>query len=457
MATPSAPTEAIRRPEPEEEREIENLLRQESAHGERLVSLIRALTFTLAIALNLASGSSLSEAPRIVQLVLPWFAGGLLTGCWAWYLFVRRSGYRPLYARLSAALDALVLVDFTWVAVLGAIEQGHGVPTALYSGAAPLAFFAFFILVCAGLRQDPLACLLTGAFAVGITGVSMWALRPHVDAGLIEQLGGIPAGRLWIVRGVAFTACTAVVALAARRAQQLARQVGRASAAQSRVIQLFGKYVAPEVARGVIDANGEARAEQLEVTVLFTDLRNFTALSEKLAPGAVLEVLNAHYQAIVPAVHAQGGTVNKFIGDAIMATFGAPLRQGDHAERAVRAALQMLETMEALNARLRERQLPELEMGIGVATGPVVVGTLGATQRVEYAVIGDTVNTASRLEGLNKELGTRLLLSPGTRDAVAGVLPTRGLGEVPVKGKAQPVPVFTIEGLPARTVSTPVH
>jgi class 3 adenylate cyclase len=457
MAPPLADPEAARRPELEEEREIENLLRQESAHGERLVSLVRALTFTLAAAVNLASGSNLSEAPRIIQLLLPWVASGLLLGCWAWYLFVRRSGYRPLYARISAVLDALVLADFTLVAVLGALEQGQGVPTALYSGAAPLSFLAFFVLVCAGLRQDPLACVLTGAFAVVISGVSLWALRPHVDARLLEQLGNIPAGRLWIVRGVAFAACTAVVALTARRARQLARQVGRASVAQSRVIQLFGKYVAPEIARGVIDANGEARAEQVEVTVLFTDLRNFTALSEKLPPGAVLEVLNAHYQAIVPAVHEQGGTVNKFIGDAIMATFGAPLRQGDHAERAVRAALQMLETMEALNARLRERQLPELEMGIGVATGPVVVGTLGATQRVEYAVIGDTVNTASRLEGLNKELGTRLLLSTGTRDAVAAVLPTRGLGEVPVKGKALPLPVFTIEGLPARALPTPVH
>jgi class 3 adenylate cyclase len=456
MATHAEP-EGARRPELDEEREVENLLRAESAHGERQVSLVRALTFSLAVVLNGASDSYEGGTPRIVQQLLPWFAGALLLGCWGWYLFVRRSGYRPLYARISSALDALVLAEFTFLAVLGAIQHGHGAPTVLYTGAAPLLFLAFFALVAAGLRQDPLACLLTGSFAMVITGVSVWALQPHVDARLLEQFGNVPAGMLWLVRAVAFIACTAVVALTARRARELARRVGRASAEQSRVIQLFGKYVAPEVARGVIDANGEARAELVEVTVLFTDLRNFTSLSEKLSPGAVLEVLNTHYQAIVPAVHAHGGTVNKFIGDAIMATFGAPLRQADHAERAVRAALQMLDSMEALNARLRERGLPELEMGIGVATGPVVVGTLGATQRVEYAVIGDTVNTASRLEGLNKELGTRLLLSPGTRDALAGVLPTRGLGEVPVKGKARPMPVFTIEGLPVRAVPASAH
>jgi class 3 adenylate cyclase len=456
MATDAHPR-AARRPEQEEEREIENLLREESAHGERLVSLVRALAFSLAVAVNGVFDTSGGGMPRIVQLLLPWVTISLLLGCWGWYLLVRRSRYRLLYARLSSALDALVLADFTIMSVLGSIEYGQGVPTALYAGAAPLPFLAFFALVSAGLRQDPLACLLTGAFAMVITGASMWVLQPYVDAGLLEKLGNFPAGMLWIVRGVAFAACMAVVALTARRAREMARRAGRASAAQSRVIQLFGKYVAPEVARGVIDANGEARAEMVEVTVLFTDLRNFTGLSEKLSPGAVLEVLNTHYQAIIPAVHAHGGTVNKFIGDAIMATFGAPLRQGDHAERAVRAALQMLEAMEALNVRLRERGLPELEMGIGVATGPVVVGTLGATQRVEYAVIGDTVNTASRLEGLNKELGTRLLLSPGTRDALAGVLPTRGLGEVSVKGKARPVPVFTIEGLPTRTGLAQLH
>jgi len=452
MATAAA-SGTPRRPEQDEAREIETLLRQESAHGERLVSLVRAVAFTTAVVLNVAWDSYQGETPKFVKQVMPWFGTSVLLGCWGFYLIVRGSDYRPLYARISSAVDALVLADFTLLAVLGAAAQGHGVPTVVYTGAAPLSFLAFFALVSAGLRQDPLACVLTGAFSIVITGASVFALRPYVDPRLLEEFGNLPVATVWVFRALAFIACTAVVALTARRARELARRAGRASAAQSRVIQLFGRYVAPEIARDVIDANGEARAQMVEVTVLFTDLRNFTALSEKLSPGAVLEVLNAHYQAIIPAVDAHGGTVNKFIGDAIMATFGAPLRQGDHAERAVRAALQMLESMQGLNLRLRERGLPELEMGIGVATGPVVVGTLGATQRVEYAVIGDTVNTASRLESLNKELGTRLLISPTTRDALAGTLPTRGLGEIPVKGKALPVPVFTVEGLPARGVS----
>lgn len=236
-------------------------MREESAHGERRVSLVRALAFSVAAVLDGAWGRYEGETPRIVQALLPWLGGSLLIGCWAWYLFVRRSGYRPLYARISSMLDALVLADLTFVAVLGSIEHGRGVPTVLYTWAAPLSFLAFFALVSAGLRQDPLACLLTGSFSVLITGVSMWALRPHVDAELLERFGNLPAGMLWGVRGIAFIACTVVVALTARRARELARRVGRASAEQSRVIQLFGKYVAPEVARGVIDANGEARAE----------------------------------------------------------------------------------------------------------------------------------------------------------------------------------------------------
>jgi adenylate cyclase len=197
------------------------------------------------------------------------------------------------------------------------------------------------------------------------------------------------------------------------------------------------------VARAALSS--ESKAETRELTVLFTDLRGFTTLSEQRSPAEVLELLNAHYAAILPVVRAEGGTVNKFIGDAIMATFGAPEPLADHAQRAARAALGMLQAMDQLNARLVSEGKPALHMGVGIATGPAVVGSLGAADRVEYAVIGDTVNMASRLEGLNKDFGTQVLLSATTRAALGPEAPVRSLGEVEVKGKARKVELFALE------------
>lgn len=157
----------------------------------------------------------------------------------------------------------------------------------------------------------------------------------------------------------------------------------------------------------------------------------------------MLGLLNAHFQAMVPIVHRHGGTVNTFVGDALMATFGAPLAQPDHALRATTVALEMLTATDVLNARLAAAGRHRLQVGIGVATGSVVVGTLGAEERSEYAVIGDTVNTAARLESLNKELGTRLLLSEATARAVGAAFPLRPAGSAKVKGKAEPLNVFT--------------
>jgi adenylate cyclase len=249
---------------------------------------------------------------------------------------------------------------------------------------------------------------------------------------------------MWAVRAVVIAFTTGMITLAARNARRMASTTGTAMGKQAQLLQLFGRYVDPAVARGVLSRGGAA--ETREVTVLFTDLRNFTSLSEKMSPEATLEVLNAHYRAIVPAVHQHGGTVNKFIGDAIMATFGAPLAQDDHALRAVRAAEAMLAAMDELNARFRAAGQPQLEMGIGIATGQVVVGSLGDPSRVEYAIIGDTVNTASRLEAMNKELSTRLLMSAATREAAGNALQAqaRSLGEIALRGKAHPVAVYTL-------------
>lgn len=178
------------------------------------------------------------------------------------------------------------------------------------------------------------------------------------------------------------------------------------------------------------------------VSVVFTDLRGFTSLTEVLSPSELLTTLDSYYGALVPPVYAEGGLVNKFIGDAIMATFGAPLPQPDRAARAAAAARGMVTRIAALNAERAKAGHPPLVIGVGIATGSVACGRLGPHNRVEYGVIGDTVNLAARLESMNKEQGTTILCDEATATALGDS--ARRLGELPVRGKAAPVAVFSL-------------
>ena len=208
---------------------------------------------------------------------------------------------------------------------------------------------------------------------------------------------------------------------------------------------MLSQYLPPAVVSRLIAQpelmrlGGEAR----EVTLMFTDLANFTTLSEQLTAEQTVDVLTGYFNAMTPIVHATGGTVDKFIGDAVMAFWGAPLPDPQHAEHAVRAAIAMQQAMQPLVADLTARGLPSIHMRIGLHTGRVVVGNVGSEQRFSYTAIGDAVNLAARLEGANKAFGTGILLSGATAAQLPGSLPLRALDEVVVKGKTEPVRVFT--------------
>lgn len=215
---------------------------------------------------------------------------------------------------------------------------------------------------------------------------------------------------------------------------------------QARQIRaMFSQYVPPDVVRqlaaqpALLRLGGEVR----EVTLLFTDLADFTSMAERLSAEQTVEVLGSYFNAMTPLIHASGGTVDKFIGDAIMAFWGAPLPDAHHAEHAVRAAIAMQQAMAALLASLKGRGLPEISMRIGIHSGEVVVGNVGSGERFSYTAIGDAVNLASRLEGANKTFGTGILISGETARRLPPDIALRPLGEVSVKGKAEPVRVFT--------------
>jgi adenylate cyclase len=207
---------------------------------------------------------------------------------------------------------------------------------------------------------------------------------------------------------------------------------------------IFGRFVSRDVAAAVLDGRVPLEGERREVSILFQDIRGFTALSEKLDPATLLRMLNQFFTQVVAAVESEGGVVKQFTGDGVMALFGAPQARADHAERAVRAALNIVTRLASLNVHLGEQGLPPLSIGVGIHVGDVVAGLIGPDQRVEYGVVGESVNLASRVESLTKEVGAVILVS---RDIAARLGPTFRLGrtdELPVKGRRQPVQVVEI-------------
>jgi adenylate cyclase len=201
---------------------------------------------------------------------------------------------------------------------------------------------------------------------------------------------------------------------------------------------LDARVVAELIDKGEIDFRQQAEAR--EISVLFSDIRGFTALSEVSAPEAVVAMLNGYFSRQVGVIFAHGGTLDKFIGDAIMAFWGAPAAQADHAARAVTAALAMSAALEELRGQLGEIGA-ELEIGIGIHSGSAVVGLIGSSDRLDYTAIGDTVNLASRVEGLTKGVA-RVLVTEATRQAAGDAFAWRDCGVHPVKGREEGVRLF---------------
>jgi adenylate cyclase len=214
-------------------------------------------------------------------------------------------------------------------------------------------------------------------------------------------------------------------------------------AERARIRAMIDKVVSPEVAHELLARGVTLGGELREVTVMFADLRDSTALGERLTPTALFELLNAFLSRMAHAIEQERGIVDKYVGDEIMAVFGAPLDLPDHAERAVAAALGMLAGLAALNAE-RAPAAP-LRMGIGIATGTVIAGNVGSSERLNYTVLGDVVNLAARLQGLTKEHDVVLLMNEATQTASSGRFGTRGLGTVTVRGRAAPTTLYTLD------------
>ena len=219
---------------------------------------------------------------------------------------------------------------------------------------------------------------------------------------------------------------------------------------RERIKSVFGKLLSPQVAQELLagEQSGVLDGREIHVVVAFTDLRGFTMLAESVPPKQLVTCLNDYFSMIVPLVHAEGGTVDKFIGDSAMLVFGleGDLSPKEAANRALTACFKIVDAMAVLNEGWRERDLPELAAGIGINAGTVVAGSVGSPERLEYTVIGDPVNTAARLEGLCKETRSPLVVSDNCYQLADARQQARlsELGTFTLKGKQEPLKVFGI-------------
>jgi adenylate cyclase len=293
------------------------------------------------------------------------------------------------------------------------------------------------------------AALMLSAFAVVLA--TTLRLRPAVA--LAAALAAVAAlalvvGWFYVARGLSLSLVVPASLAAATFLQASLMRYVIEERRKRTLHTALSLYLSPELTRQVsenpalLSLDGKA----IELTVLFSDIRGFTSISETMTPEGLTSFLHEYLTPMTDAVFETGGTLDKYIGDAVMAFWGAPLDEPDHAGKGCEAALRMLERLATLQAGWRSRGLPPIEIGVGLNTGPMRVGNMGSDKRLSYTVMGDNVNLGSRLEGLTKHYGVRLIVSGATWEKVAGRFHGRQLDLVKVKGKDQAVPIHEIAG-----------
>jgi adenylate cyclase len=334
----------------------------------------------------------------------------------------------PVYRRYVG-----VLIETSMPTIILSLQIESMGPVRALGFVMPLVYFIFIIL--STLRLDFWLSAFTGfvaaaqLFAMAMLYKPLVNLDPapeiyyHLSRSLILFSCGILAGAVGVQLRRGFAASI------------------RAATARDRVTNLFGQHVSPQVVERLLIEGASTGSDIRQVAVMFVDFRSFTAGARERSPQDVVDRLDGAFAVLVEILDRHGGIVNKFLGDGFLALFGAPFEAEDPAHRAVAAAREMLDAMERIN----DGSSWPLRIGIGIHFGEVVAGNIGSPRRKEYTVIGDTVNFASRLEALNKEFGSQLLISSAVRDVLGkDCADAVSLGEVPIRGYERPMAIWQL-------------
>jgi adenylate cyclase len=419
--------------------QFRDALSRETLLTERLRIKVVIITVTLLIAvvtfLHFTAPSVFSRISHgqfdLVPLYLV-YVPFLLLELSVLYLLARRlaahrevlNGRRYLSALIETSIPTFVLyLHMNWMGSAHALGF-----------AAPLAYFLFIVL--STLRLDFWLSTFTGFVAAAeLLAMAMLYHPPGFDSEPASELGfEISRSVMFLIGGV----------LAGAVGVQLRHQFEAsiaAATARDRVTNLFGQHVSPEVVERLLAEGADGSSDLRRIAVMFVDFRSFTAGARVRTPREVVERLDGAFAILVDILDRHGGIVNKFLGDGFLALFGAPIEAPECAQHAVAAARDMLDAMRRVN----ETSDWPLRIGIGIHFGEVVAGNIGSPRRKEYTVIGDTVNFASRLESLNKEFNSQLLISSAVCDALGDDgRDAVSLGEVAIKGYDRPMAVWQL-------------
>jgi adenylate cyclase len=337
-----------------------------------------------------------------------------------------------------------------WVQYLSAFVE-TSIPTAgmivgstflgpVYTLFTPAAFIYPIFIVLSALRLDLKLCVFTGAVAgLEYSTLALYFISQGSSAAVEPILSGVPHH---LFKGFLLLATGVVTGLVTMQVKKRILKSFEMVEERNRISRTFGEYVSPEVMDKLMTLKPDLRSERRNVCVMFLDIRNFTTFAERRAPEEVVAYLESLFEFMIEIVNRHHGVINKFLGDGFMAVFGAPLTEGIDSDNAVAAAMEILDRLEAEVAC--GNVLPTT-VGIGLHAGEAVTGSIGSSMRKEYAVIGDVVNLASRIEQLNKTFGSQLLISDRVWQNLGESIPRAiAIGDVQVKGREGTIQIYQV-------------